>query len=189
MSKVDKLLQSYRRHIALPWQSSLAAVQRVIFAVYDKSDELRVRAQTGDFQNATLEAGKRWLLLDVTDAFPRWMNSLESRDAYFEDPQDLVGYPAGEIREFTAWLVADLGEQIRRHADADTVVGILGVATLFGISRVSAVVEGIKDVVPGRMLVFFPGEHQADAHQYRLLDARDGWNYLAVPLTASDQEF
>jgi len=28
--------------------------------------------------------------------------------------------------------------------------------------------------------VFFPGEHEGNS--YRLLDARDGWNYLAVPL-------
>jgi hypothetical protein len=32
------------------------------------------------------------------------------------------------------------------------------------------------------LLVFFPG--QFDNNNYRLLDARDGWNYLAVPITA-----
>lgn len=186
MSKVDKLLQAYARHISVPWQSDLAAVQRVIFAVYDKADELRVRAQVGDFQNATLEAGKRWLLLDVTDAFPRWMNSLEFREEYFQSPEDLVGYPAGEIKDFTQWLIGDLTEKIQREADPNTVVAIIGVATLFGLSRVSALVQDVQRVISGRLLVFFPGEHQADAHQYRLLDARDGWNYLAVPLTAND---
>jgi hypothetical protein len=35
-------------------------------------------------------------------------------------------------------------------------------------------------------LVFFPGEHHPEHHSYRLLDARDGWNYLAVPLLAKD---
>ena len=34
----------------------------------------------------------------------------------------------------------------------------------------------------GRLLVFFPGE--VEGNNYRLLDARDGWNYLATPITA-----
>jgi hypothetical protein len=48
------------------------------------------------------------------------------------------------------------------------------------------VVEGIKEAVQGRLLVFFPGEYYPENHSYRLLDARDGWNYLAVPLLAQD---
>ena len=56
-------------------------------------------------------------------------------------------------------------------------MALLGVGSLFGLARVSTIVEGIKDVVPGRLLVFFPGEHHPENHTYRLLDARDGWNY------------
>jgi len=40
--------------------------------------------------------------------------------------------------------------------------------------------------VEGRLLVFFPGEYHPENHTYRLLDARDGWNYLAVPLLAKN---
>jgi len=40
--------------------------------------------------------------------------------------------------------------------------------------------------IRGRLLVFFPGVYEQD--NYRLLDARDGWNYLAIPITASDVE-
>ena len=29
--------------------------------------------------------------------------------------------------------------------------------------------------------IFFPGQYEQN--NYRLLDARDGWNYLAVPIT------
>ena len=58
--------------------------------------------------------------------------------------------------------------------------------SLFGLARVSSIVEGIKDSVAGRLLVFFPGEYHPENHTYRLLDARDGWNYLAVPLLAQD---
>ena len=38
--------------------------------------------------------------------------------------------------------------------------------------------------IRGRLLVFFPGVYEQN--NYRLLDARDGWNYHAVPITASD---
>lgn len=62
----------------------------------------------------------------------------------------------------------------------------MGVGSLFGLARVSSVVEGIKDAVGGRLVVFFPGEYHPENHAYRLLDARDGWNYLAVPLLAKE---
>ena len=159
---------------------------RVIFAVYDKSDELRLRANVEEFALATQQAGKKWLLLDVTNTFPEWMAAQEYRDAYFESPEDLAGYQTGELTEFTADLNARLKASIAAEADADTVVALMGVGTLFGLARVSAVVEGIKEAVDGRLLVFFPGEHHPENHTYRLLDARDGWNYLAVPLLAKD---
>ena len=65
-------------------------------------------------------------------------------------------------------------------------VALLGVGALFGLARVSSIIEGIKGGVDGRLLVFFPGEHHPETHAYRLLDARDGWNYLAVPLMGTD---
>jgi hypothetical protein len=185
-SKVTKLAASYRRHLSAPWQSGLAAIQRVIFAVYDKADELRLRANVGEFELATQQAGKQWLLLDVTDAFPLWMATQEYRDAYFESPEDLAGYQTGELTEFVADLTAKLKTRIAAEASPDTVVALLGVGALFGLARVSSVVEGIKESVHGRLLVFFPGEHHPENHTYRLLDARDGWNYLAVPLLAQE---
>lgn len=185
-SKINKLTDAWHKQLTVPWQAGLAAIQRVIFAVYDKADELRLRASLGEFELATRQAGKDWLLLDVTDAFPQWMAAQEYREAYFESPEDLAGYPAGEITEFITDLTARLNTQIQAGATADTVVALLGVGTLFGLARVSTLVEGIKESVPGRLLVFFPGEHHPETHAYRLLDARDGWNYLAVPLLARD---
>jgi hypothetical protein len=114
------------------------------------------------------------------------MAGQEYREAYFECPEDLEGWQAGELAGFVRDLVASLKSRIAAQADAQTVVALLGAGTLFGLAHVSTVVEGIKDAVPGRLLVFFPGEHHPETHTYRLLDARDGWNYLAVPLTAQD---
>ena len=185
-SKVSKLVSTYRQHLTVPWQAGMAAVQRVIFAVYDKSDELRMRANAEEFALVTQQAGKQWLLIDVTNAFPIWMAGQENREAYFECPEDLSGYPNGELSEFVSDLISLLKARIAAEATPDTVVALLGVGSLFGLARVSTVVEGIKDDVLGRLLVFFPGEHHPENHTYRLLDARDGWNYLAVPLLATE---
>ena len=185
-SKVSKLVATYRQHLTVPWQPGLAAVQRVIFAVYDKSDELRLRANVEEFALATQQAAKRWLLIDVTNAFPEWMATQEYRDAYFECPEDMAGYQTGELTEFIADLIVQLKTRIAAEATQDTVVALLGVGSLFGVARVSTLVEGIKDSVAGRLLVFFPGEYHPENHTYRLLDARDGWNYLAVPLLATE---
>lgn len=185
-SKVSKLVSTYREHLTVPWQSGLAAIQRVIFAVYDKTDELRLRANIDEFGLVTQQAGKEWLLLDVTNAFAEWMSCQEYRDAYFESPEDLAGYQTGELIEFIADLTAKLTTRISEEAGPNTVVALMGVGTLFGLARVSSIVEGIKESVQGRLLVFFPGEYHPENHAYRLLDARDGWNYLAVPLMAKN---
>lgn len=185
-SKVSKLVATYREHLTVPWQSGLAAIQRVIFAVYDKADELRLRANVEEFALVTRQAGKQWLLLDVSNAFADWMSSQEYRDAYFESPEDLAGFQAGELTEFIADLTSRLNARIAAEAGPNTVVALMGVGALFGLARVSSVVENIKDAVQGRLLVFFPGEYHPENHAYRLLDARDGWNYLAVPLMAKN---
>jgi hypothetical protein len=46
---------------------------------------------------------------------------------------------------------------------------------------VSALLDALNEAVAGRLLIFFPGGHEGNS--YRLLDARDGWNYLATPIT------
>ncbi len=70
--------------------------------------------------------------------------------------------------------------------DPNGVVALLGAGTLFGLGdapKVSALLNAVNDTIAGRLLVFFPGEHEGN--RYRLLDARDGWNYLATPIKAN----
>jgi hypothetical protein len=107
------------------------------------------------------------------------MADAEYRDVYFEEPEtlgmklrsDFVQYAAGRLRNA---LTAD-------GIDEDTVVAVQGVACLFGFTRVSLVLKEVLRDIRGRLVVFFPGEY--DENKYRLLDARDGWNYLAIPIT------
>ena len=56
----------------------------------------------------------------------------------------------------------------------------------FGFLKVKDVVDKLAPKIAGRLLVFFPGSNENN--NYRLLDGYDGWNYLAVPITA-DKDF
>lgn len=178
-SKLDFLIERYKRVVALPWERHLAGPQRVWFAIYDKTDERRLRYRIHDFESATLIAGHAWAEVDLTDAFARWMGEFPYRDAYFEDPDEI-----GRILPEFEIAVVERVESVFRSGNPDTVVAIRGVACLYGLLKVSDVVERLSTHVPGRLLVFFPGEHEGN--NYRLLDARDGWNYLAVPITAHE---
>jgi hypothetical protein len=181
-SKIPKLIAAYQSYITVPWQRDLAGEQRVIFAVYDRFEELHLRASVKEFALATKQAGKRWLLLDATSAFPEWMIGQEYQDAYFESPEDLAGYQMGELTEFVADYILKLKAHISATADSNTVIALLGVGTLFGLARISTLVDGIRNIVPGRLLVLFPGEYHRQTHTYCLLNAPSSWNYLAVPL-------
>jgi hypothetical protein len=82
-------------------------------------------------------------------------------------------------------FLADLADRIREkleNADDETVVALSGIGTLFGFVYVSDLISEIESDIAGRLAVFFPGRH--DHNTYRLLDARDGWDYLALPITA-----
>lgn len=180
MSYVDELLAAYRRFVSLPWQQNLAGPQRVWMAVYPPEYERRLRLHLPAFQEATNEHGHPWALVDITTSFETWMSAHAYRDAYFEDPE-LLGTA---LLAFFNHLVDDVRAQLATHAAPDGVVALLGAGTLFGLGdsvKVSALLNAVNNAIAGRLLVFFPGEHEGSS--YRLLDARDGWNYLAVPIT------
>jgi hypothetical protein len=179
MGRIEELTARYRSHIGAPWQRNLAGDQKTIFVVYPKTDERKLRARMALFEMATTSTGHDWRFLDLTDAFAQWMASTDYRDVYFEEPDSLamklrshfVQYVAGRLREA---LTADGVEE-------DAVVAVQGVACLFGFTRASLVLKEVVKDIRGRLVVFFPGEYEDN--NYRLLDARDGWNYLAVPIT------
>lgn len=181
-SRLDRLIRRYERFVDLPWERRLAGVQRIWFIVHDKTEERRVRARVDEFAIATTRAAHGWKLCDLTDSFPRWMAAQDYRESYFEDPRSLeILLPA-----FHEHVV----ELVRSALEADdvgsaTVVAVTGIASLFGFTRVSKVLNAVAGCIRGRLVVFFPGEHEDN--NYYLLDARrDGWDYMAVPITAHD---
>ena len=181
MAGIEQLLKSYEKYVKLPWSASLAGPQKVWFAIYSPSDERRLRARISAFQTATRLSGHGWIPYDLTDSFPQWMASHDYREAYFETPEDIEM----SLEDYSDTLVSDLKQQLEKpEADNKTVFAIFGLASLFGLIRASHLIEQIAWGLRGRLLVFFPGER--DGANYRLLDARDGWNYLAIPITGDE---
>jgi len=179
LSKIKRLVESYARHITIPWRDDAAPAQRVIFCVYPEYTELRLRARLDEFEIATRRADHDWALFDLTDSFPDWMSTQRYAKKYFEDPSNLPTL-LGKYEEYIAEQFGEFCEE--KSVGAEDVVAIAGVGTLFGFLKVKGVVDRLAPMVPGRLVVFFPGSFEDN--NYRLLDAYDGWGYLAVPITA-----
>lgn len=180
MSHVGDLVKNYERFIQLTWPSNLAPAQRVLMAVYRPEEERRLRCHIEDFEFVSRKAGHAWDLVDISDEFERWMGSHDYREAYFRNPELMQP----ELVSFFDQLVDGVRDQVEKKTTERTVIGLLGATSLYGLGdhvKVSALIERIQESVQGRLLVFFPGEVEGNC--YRLLGARDGWNYLATRIT------
>lgn len=180
MARIEDLADRYGRHIATPWQRTIAGAQRIIMLVYDKELERTLRARKLAFETATRRAGHDWHEVDLADAFAQWMAADEYRGDYFASPEDLQ--LKLETSEFPEFVADRLRDTLTRSDVTDTsVVAVFGAGALFGLARISQILKLVEADIRGRLVVFFPG--QFERSNYRLLDARDGWNYLAVPIT------
>ena len=179
MSRVKRLAHSYSRHISIPWRDDAAAAQRVIFCVYNENEERWLRARVDEFEIVTKQAGHDWALFDLTNTFAAWLSSQRYAKSYFQKPHLL----ATVLPKYLDYIVDEFERFLdSRNIDENAVVAIQGVGSLFGFLKVKDVVDKLAPRVPGRLLVFFPGSYENN--NYRLLDGYDGWNYLAMPITA-----
>ena len=178
MNAIDRLLANYSRQVSLPWSGNVAGKQRVWFAVYPPAEERRIRARLPQFEELTLGAGHGWSTVDLTGLFPEYLANHKYRESIFKDPKHLK---AGSKLEDRA---VELVSEACSHSDENSVVTIAGLATLFDYMRVSSLIERVEDSVTGRLLVLFPGEYQGNI--YRFMDARDGFNYMAAPITTTE---
>lgn len=182
MSRIRRLINSYGRFITIPWRDDAASAQRVIFCVYNENDELKIRARIDEFEIATKQAGRDWLLFDLTDTFADWLSGQRYAGKYFEKPHLLSTL----LPKYLEYIVHRFRRMlIEKNAGSNAVVALIGVGSLFGFLKVKDVVDKLAPLVPGRLLVFFPGTYENN--NYRLLDGYDGWNYLAVPITADKE--
>lgn len=187
MNRIDLLKRNYQRLCEYSWDRNVAGAQRVWVAVYDKEDERKLRLRLGLFEEATHHSGRKWTVIDLTDAFANWMCGQANSsfaESYFESPELLDEAVLADMKQA---VVSQIRSALKALPDPDnTVLALNGVASLFGLLKISEILPMVEDCVMGRLLVFFPGVYEHN--NYRLLDARDGWNYHAVPITASDVE-
>src|SRR5712691_1812212 len=131
MASVEGLVRAYERFVGLPWEAGLAGPQKVWFALYSPYDERRLRARVGAFEIATRQAGHGWQLCDLTNLFAEWMAAQEYRESYFESPED-VEMALEEFGHHAARTV----ETALAATGGSAVLGLIGIASLFGLTRV-----------------------------------------------------
>jgi hypothetical protein len=140
-------------------------------------------AQSGHLEGRTFKKRRKVVAPPATAAFAIY---LDYRDAYFSSPEDLqLKLDPTPNAEFTTFVAERLRAILQKsEVTPNTVVAVLGAGSIFGFARVSQILKLVEGDILGRLVVFFPG--QFERSNYRLLDARDGWNYLAVPIKQLD---
>lgn len=180
MNRIDQLLENYRNHIRIPLRRGLPPSQRVWFAVYPSEDERRLVGRIGDFEMLTTEAGYQWVQLDLRGSLAKWLSSVDAdeREEWFRHPDDIELYAKTEWKEV---LTSHLAERVTGVKEPESAVfALTGIMDLYDLLHVSELIGALENTVPGFLLVFFPGEKEGNS--YRFMDARTGWNYLAVPI-------
>ncbi len=175
---VEDLLVAFRTRLAVPWRADEAAAGRVWMLWYDKAQERRVRGRLAEFRLATEQAGKGWQEFDLAPEFGKWV----AHQTWFERAAKRPSTLGTVLPDFETYLVGKLRDKLGLCSPND-ILALTGAASLFGLMRASTLIAKVADSIPGRLLVTFPGTHQGGI--YRLLDARDGWSYLAVPIPSS----
>lgn len=179
-SKIDQLISAYEAVVNEPWATVLSGSERTWFLVYDPADQRKVELRYGDFENATLKANKIWKSISMKQCFPKWMSNHDYKEEYFNEPESIPDQLQAEFKQYASDFL--ISEFERLGTDDNTLIAVKDISSLFGFTLVSDVLKDCLSEFKGRLLLFFPGEY--DKNQYRLLDARDGWNYLARPITA-----
>ena len=180
MNRIEQLLANYRSHVQMPLRMGLPASQRVWFALYPPEDERRLANSVLAFEIATKEAGHPWVRIDLSRTFAAWIDSVdeEERDKWWKNPADIDLYAKAEWKDR---LVEFFQKQVRQATAPERTVFVLtGLMELYDFLHVSDLIEALEPSFPGFLLVFFPGVKEEN--MYRFLDARTGWNYLAVPI-------
>lgn len=184
MSYAQNLLEKVKMQLALPWPENVSGEERVLIAVYPPNEERRIRrfVDSGEFAQEVRALHHGWSSLDLATAFSQWLVGYEHAERALQKPQRLWD-DEGNVKGLKEYLV----EQVRTACasdDRNTVFALMGCGGLFGLYSVSLLIGLIVKEIPGRLVAFFPGEYDAAHNSYRLLGAKDGWGYLATPITA-----
>jgi Domain of unknown function (DUF1788) len=177
LSTVDDLLFHFRHQVALPWRPDTPPEYRVWIMHYDKALDRRVQARLPEFEDATRRAEHGWSVMALAPLVAPWLAAHELFDGLVNQPDELPSI----LPEFEEHVVAKVRGRLDQIGPNDLLV-LSGAGALFGLLRVSRLTQSVADAIQGRLLLLFPGRHSNGA--YRLLDARDGWSYRAIPIPA-----
>lgn len=175
MSRVSDLVDAFKTELSLSWKDNVSGGERVWMLVYPPDLERQMRHSLPNLGLATTQTGRDWIVIDVTDDFGSWLSSHPYAEAFYEEPSDLT---QSILDQFEMVLVVRIREALE-SAPADAVVSLVGIGSIFPFLRASSVIKSIDSAISGRLLVLFPGLHDPETHSFRLLDARDGFNYRA----------
>ncbi len=182
MSKIDRLATAFSAHVAIDWPASSSGAQRVVMIIYDPADERALRRKLDLFAQGARAAGKNWSALDLTPLVAEWLARHRYRDIYFAEPNELGTAQEDRI---SAAIADKIEAAIASGSDSSNdILALNGLASLYGFTSVSDVLSRVEHAIRGRLVIFFPGRVQDG--RYRLLDARESWDYHAVPITLDD---
>jgi hypothetical protein len=142
---------------------------------YDRGLETRVSGGWAQLEHEAKEAGHGWIGLDAGPLFADWMTAQPLRETLLEEPDELATVLPRFERHVSDWL----GQAVEK-AGGDDLVAVRRCGALFGLARLSRVVATVEERIRGRVMFSFPGRY--DGSGYRMLDARPGWNYRAIPI-------
>lgn len=177
MSKINQLLTEFKKIIKEPWPRGLSGQEKVWFLIFEPSDLRKMHFKLGEFEIVAKNANRKWHLVSLNNYFSEWLSNHDYKDAFFEEPEDISDALQEDFKEYIlSRFELDLGKK----TDENTLCVLKDVSAVFGFIKLSEIINAISKKIPGRLMVLFPGEYANN--QYRLMDARDGWDYLARPI-------
>jgi len=178
-TRTEMLIEAFTKVVNEPWTSALSGQERLWFLVYDPAEQRKIDLHMGEFETSAMRAGKKWKSISLKKCFPNWMANHEYKEDYFHSPEYIVDQLEAEFIPFAIEFLKN--ELANVEQDEHTIIALKDVSALFGFARLSEILKSCDKDFKGRLLIFFPGEFEHN--HYRLLDARDGWDYLARPIT------
>jgi hypothetical protein len=174
---VDDLLGQFRRQVSLPWSQDTGRDYRVWIMHYDRALERRIQGRLHEFEALARQFHHGWVALNLATLVAPWFAGHDLFDGLCGQPDELPGL----LPDFESYVVATVRARLQGQHEQD-ILALSGAGALFSLMRASTLTERVAPDIQGRLLLLFPGQHANGV--YRLLDARDGWAYRAIPIPA-----
>ena len=115
MNRLERLTQSYSKYISVPWRDDAAAAQRVIFCVYNETEERWLRAKVDEFEIVTRQAGvdQRGIMTPFSQETASKIDPTMLPTLWHEPTEDLEDVDSGDNCEDSA-LPFYRGEKYQR---------------------------------------------------------------------------